>query len=112
MANAARSKTPLWDKGPNDKRLLKSLLSHCAIGLIAGLVFCALFLALDIAGLRSVLFATREAGLAISMFCFATAFMCGALAMGVGVMTLPRDWNYGQTAGRTRRQIEDDRPAS
>jgi hypothetical protein len=112
MAHPARSKTPLWDKGPNDKRLLKFLLSHCAVGLIGGLLFCVLFLVLDIAGLRSVLFATREAGLAIFMFCFATAFMFGAVAMGVGVMTLPRDWNYGHNAGRTRRQIEDDRPAA
>jgi hypothetical protein len=45
------------------------------------------------------------------MFCFATAFMFGAVAMGVGVMTLPRDMKYGQNAGPTRQQIEEDRPA-
>jgi hypothetical protein len=111
MVRSPRPAPQLWEKGPNDKRLLKFLLAHCAVGLIAGLLFCALFLALDIAHLRTVLFATREAWLAVFMFCFATAFMCGALAMGIGVMTLPRDWNYGHHSGRTRRQIEEDRPA-
>ena len=107
---AKSSRTPLWEKGPHDQRLLKFLAAHCAVGLTAGLAFCVLFLALDVAGLRSVLMAAREGPLAIFMFCFATSFMFGAVAMGVGVMTLPRDMKYGQNAGPTRRQIEADRP--
>jgi hypothetical protein len=104
-------RTRLWDKGPHDQRLLRFLAAHCAVGLAGGLAFCALFLLADIAHLRSVLLAAREGPLAIFMFCFATAFMFGAVAMGVGVMTLPRDMKYGQNAGPTRQQIEEDRPA-
>lgn len=83
---------PLWEKGPQDGRLLRLLLSHCALGVAVGLALTAAFLALDVAGLRSVIFATREAWLALFMLSLAMAALFGSMAMGVGVMTLPRDF--------------------
>lgn len=98
MAKAGSRRTPLWEKGPHDRRLLRFLGQHCLLGLVTGLVFSGAFLALNIAGLRDILTATREGGLAIFMFCFAISFLFGSVAMGVGVMTLPRDMSYGEHA--------------
>lgn len=97
-----------WETAPREGRLLRFLGTQCLIGVVAGAIFSALFLALDLAGLRSLLGATREAGLALFMFCFAIMAMFGAMAMGIGVMLLPRDANYGEGARRTVSR--DDRP--
>jgi hypothetical protein len=90
----------LWDKGPNDKKLFRFLGVNLVIGLTVGLVIGVALLAFDIAHLRSVLFATREAGLAVFILLFAMSFTTGALAMGVAVMTLPKDMNYGAAMDR------------
>jgi hypothetical protein len=98
----------LWDKGPNDKKLFRLLGFNLAIGLAAGVIISAGLLVFDVAHLRSVLFATREAPLAVGIFVFAMSFTTGALAMGVAVMTLPKDMNYG--AQMDRHVKKDDRP--
>lgn len=101
--------TGLWEKGPNDKKLFRLLGVNLAIGLTAGLLLGGAFLVFDVAHLRSVLWATREAPLATFIFLFAMSFTTGALAMGVAVMQLPKDMNYG--AGMNRHVKKDDGPA-
>jgi len=83
---------PVWETGPHDKRLLRLLGSHCLLGMAAGLLATAGLLAFDIGGLRTVLSATREAALAVVVLSFAMAALLGSVAMGVAVMTLPKDF--------------------
>lgn len=75
-----------------DRRLLRLLVSNCLVGMAAGVATTAVLVALDIGGLRTVLAATREAVLAIVVLAFAMAALMGSMAMGVAVMTLPRDF--------------------
>lgn len=105
-------RSPLWDKGPNDRRLLRFLAAHCVVGLGAGILFSALILAFDIAHLRTLMGGAREGALALFMFVFATSFLFGSMAMGIGVMLLPRDMNYGRNAGRSGAGVEgpEERP--
>jgi hypothetical protein len=100
--------TGLWEKGPNDKKLFRLLGFNLLIGLMAGIAIGAGLLVLDVAHLRTVLFATREAPLAVFIFLFAMSFTTGALAMGVAVMTLPKDATYGEAMNR--RAVKEDRP--
>jgi hypothetical protein len=106
MPAQSQPSPPPWERGPVHTRLIRFLGIHCLVGVAAGLLFAIAFLLLDVAGLRSILTATREAGLAIFMFCFALAILFGSLAMGVGVMTLPRDRAYGEVR-RDAGQGED-----
>lgn len=100
----------LWDQGPNDKKLFRLLGVNLAVGLGVGLVIGVVLLLLDVAHLRTVLFSTREAGLAVFILLFALSFTTGALAMGVAVMTLPRDMNYGAQMNRhVKREEGPDR---
>jgi hypothetical protein len=100
----------LWDQGPNDKKLFRLLGVNLAIGLAVGLAIGVLLLVFDVAHLRSVLFATREAGLAVFILLFALSFTTGALAMGVAVMTLPKGLNYGAQMNRhVKREDGPDR---
>lgn len=96
----------LWEKGPSDKKLFRLLGVNLAIGLGVGVLISAGLLAFDVAHLRSVLFATREAPLAVGIFVFAMSFTTGALAMGVAVMTLPKDMNYGSQMNRQVKREE------
>jgi hypothetical protein len=88
------------------------LVTHCIIGVAAGLTFAGLCFALDVGQLRSLLFATRDGAMAAFMLCFALAAMFGSVAMGVGVMTLPRDTSYGQKTGLIglSKDERDDQP--
>lgn len=101
-----RARTPLWEKGPNDRRLMRFLVSHMVVGLMAGVVTAGLMIAFDVASLRSLLGATRDGVLAVFMFVFAMAFLFASTAMGVGIMTMPRDAGYGSQARRVVRNEE------
>ncbi len=91
---------------PVDRRLFRLLGRHLALGLATGLAITAVFFALDVAGLRNLVAATREGWIAVFILAFAMAFTFGALAMGMGVMLHPRDPDYGMRMGPGR----DDQP--
>lgn len=82
----------VWEHGPHDRRLLRLLISHCLVGMAAGVAVTAALLIFDVGGLRTVLTATREAVLAVFVLGFAMAALLGSMAMGVAVMTLPKDF--------------------
>jgi hypothetical protein len=63
-------------------------------------------IAFDVAHLRTLLGSTRDGALAVFMFVFAMGFLFGSMAMGVAVMTMPRDANYGSHARRVVRNEE------
>jgi hypothetical protein len=81
-------------------QLVRFLLRHLAIGAGVGFGLAVAFYGLDIGGLRSLTAASRDGPLAMGIFAFAMVFTFGALGMGVGVMTHPRDASYGQNWGR------------
>jgi hypothetical protein len=81
-------------------KLVRFLLKHLAVGAGVGLALSVAFYALDIGSFRSLTAASRDGPLAMFIFTFAMVFTFGALGMGIGVMTHPRDANYGHQWGR------------
>lgn len=64
---------------------------HLAFGFCMGLLFVAMMMATDTAGLASLIFESDRPALALFVF---TAFNCltfSSLAMGIAIMTMPHD---------------------
>ena len=68
--------------------LLRFLATHCLIGIGAGWAFLAGFLAFDIGGVASLVFASPFPALPLGMLMFGVAITFGGVAMGAGVMML------------------------
>lgn len=71
--------------------LLRYLAVHLAIGVGTGLMFAALMLATNVAGLADLVAGTAQPSVAVAMFLFMNALTFGSLAMGAGLMALPRE---------------------
>lgn len=73
---------------PKEKEALVFLAKHLAVGVTAGLVFCAAALATDAAGLRTLLFAADSVGVGLYLLIGSVCLTFGSVAMGVGIMSL------------------------
>jgi hypothetical protein len=71
--------------------LLRFLAIHLAIGSAVGLLFSLAIVAGYVGQVAPLLRDASEPLLAILMLCIMNMLTFGSLAMGVGVMTLPRD---------------------
>jgi hypothetical protein len=67
---------------------VRFLLKHLAAGTVGGFVFGALILAGDIAGLRTMIFASEDRELFLFMLFFGLFLTFGSVGMAVGVMQL------------------------
>lgn len=67
---------------------VRFLLKHLAAGAAGGFVFGALILAGDIAGLRTMIFASEDRELFLFMLFFGLFLTFGSVGMAVGVMQL------------------------
>lgn len=80
------------DMGPHRWPPMFSFLGkHLAFGSAMGLLFVAMMMATDTAGLASLILESDAPALALFVF---TAFNCltfSSLAMGIAIMTMPRD---------------------
>lgn len=76
-----------------EKEALQFLARHLAYGATGGFVFGALVLALDIAGLRTLMLGSDSPVLAIFMLFFGLFVTFGSAGMGVGIMGLAEDKN-------------------
>ena len=74
-------------------QLIVFLLQHLAVGAGAGILLGALCLAVDLAGLRTLLFGRGGGPLAIALFFFGLIVTFGSAAMGAAVMGLGRPRN-------------------
>ncbi len=74
-------------------QLIVFLLQHLAVGAGAGILLGALCLAVDLAGLRTLLFGPGGGPLAIALFFFGLIVTFGSAAMGAAVMGLGRPRN-------------------
>ncbi len=68
--------------------LARFLLGHCAVGVTAGLAFCAALLFVDAAGLRTLIFASPDWGVWLFLLVGSMCGTFGSLAMAVAVMGL------------------------
>ncbi|SUS06690.1 conserved hypothetical protein [uncultured Defluviicoccus sp.] len=64
------------------------LLKHLAVGTAGGLLLGALLLAMDVAGLRTMILASPDRGLFLALLFFGLWITFGSLAMAVGIMQL------------------------
>lgn len=77
----------------NERTIITFLLRHLALGAAGGFTFGALLLALDIAGLRTLAFASPDRWLILALLFFGLFVTFGSVGMGVGIMSLGRDEN-------------------
>ena len=71
-----------------EKPLLFFLLKHVTSGAVGGLALGAGLLALDIAGLRTLMGQSEDGIIAILLLFFGLMVTFGAIAMAVGIMTM------------------------
>lgn len=73
-------------------KLITFLLTHLAIGVIAGIVLCTTLLALDVASLRTLIFGSEHWMVGLFLLFGSVCGTFGSMAMGVAVMGLG-DWS-------------------
>lgn len=71
--------------------LLRFLAIHLVIGVVAGVGFALALVATNVAGLGDLIARTRQPAVALFALCFVNALTFGSLAMGAGIMGLPRE---------------------
>lgn len=64
---------------------------HLAFGLAMGLLFVAMIVATDTAGLASLIFQSDSPALALFIFAAFNALTFASLAMGIAIMTMPHE---------------------
>ncbi|MBF0353865.1 MAG: hypothetical protein HQL43_01345 [Alphaproteobacteria bacterium] len=75
---------------PHEQPILLFMLRHLTYGAIGGFFFGALLLALDIGGLRGLIFASNDMGLALFLLFFGFFVTFGSVGMAIGIMTVER----------------------
>ncbi len=74
-----------------ESQLIRFLLQHLLVGLLAACLFGGLVLWFDLAGIRSMAAADADGWLFLVLLFFGLAVTFGSVAMGCGVMGLARD---------------------
>ncbi|MCW5700795.1 MAG: hypothetical protein KIT00_13250 [Rhodospirillales bacterium] len=73
---------------PHQRDAIQFLLKHLLAGTIGGVLLGAMILWTDVAGLASMIFASSEKYLALTMLFFGLFITFGSIGMAVGVMGL------------------------
>lgn len=73
---------------PRQRQAIRFLLSHAVYGTIGGFVFGGLLLAADVAGLRTMIFASPERNLFLLLLFFGLFVTFGSIGMAAAVMQL------------------------
>ena len=76
---------------PHERVAIGFLLRHLAFGSVGGFVFGGALLAVDLAGLRTLIFNADEPLLWLLLLFFGLFVTFGSVGMGVGIMTIGRD---------------------
>ena len=74
---------------PNPPSLLQFLGLHCAMGVAFGIVFAAIIVLVDLAGVRQLLVDSSEPFVPMFLLFARCALTFGALKMGMAIMSLP-----------------------
>lgn len=74
---------------PNPPSLLEFLGLHCAMGVAAGIVFAAVVILSNLAGIRDLLVESSEPFIPMVLFFVSCALTFGSLKMGMAIMSLP-----------------------
>jgi len=78
---------------PHERHVFLFMLRHLVYGVTGGFVFGGLLLALDIGGLRRLIFTSNDIVLALFLLFFGLFITFGSVGMGVGIMTMDKDDN-------------------
>ncbi|TAN55045.1 MAG: hypothetical protein EPN26_05930 [Rhodospirillales bacterium] len=78
---------------PHERHVLLFMLRHLVYGVTGGFIFGGLLLALDIGGLRHLIFTSNDTVLALFLLFFGLFITFGSVGMGVGIMTMDKDDN-------------------
>jgi hypothetical protein len=70
-------------------RLLKFLALHCAIGVAAGMCFLVSLMMVDLAGLRTLIWASPTPALPLAILAAGISITFGGVAMASAIMMLP-----------------------
>ena len=73
---------------PNDKSALRFVTRHLAMGLGAGALFGTVILAADLAGLRSLAFASETPWLVVALLFFGLFITFGSVSLAANLMLL------------------------
>lgn len=90
-------------------RMLRFLLTHAVIGIGVGWVCLGALIAINGFGLRDLIAASPDGGLALALLAFLFALTFGSVGMGFGVMG--QAFDDGDWHGAPRKR-DDDRPLS
>ncbi|MEO1251471.1 MAG: hypothetical protein AAFW81_03890 [Pseudomonadota bacterium] len=93
-----------------DRRLLRFLGAHLALGVGAAAVFMAALLGFDVAGFRTLIIASGAPVLAGAMLFIVLSITWGSAAMGTAVFLLPKDEPDATGRGRRSRVSRAMRP--
>lgn len=89
---------------PQEKAALRFVARHLAMGLGAGALFGIAILASDLAGLRSLAFASEAPWLVIALLFFGLFITFGSVSLAANLMLLAR----GEQDGGSPRDDQDD----
>jgi len=76
---------------PATPQLVRFLALNCAIGVAAGQIFLAGIMVIDLAGLRTIIWATPYPAAPPALLAAGLSITFGGVAMAGAVMTLPSD---------------------
>lgn len=73
---------------PHSRRFVEFLLAHCLCGVVGGVVLGGLLLWHDVNGLGSMIFASPDRYLFLTLLFFGLFVTFGSIGMAIGVMQL------------------------
>lgn len=76
---------------PYEKHAILFMLKHLFFGVIGGFSFGTILLVLDVGGLRTLIFSSRDMWLALFLLFFGLFITFGGAGMGVGIMNINND---------------------
>ena len=85
------SEFPSEHPGARIPMLFRHLGLNLALGAAFGVAFTPFLVVTNFAGLRDLIAGSNSALLALAMLCFMKVLTFGSLAMGMSIMSLPRD---------------------
>lgn len=95
---------------PNPPSLLQFLGLHCALGVAAGIVFAAVLILTDFAGIRGLLLESSEPFVPMFLLFAMCALTFGALKMGIAIMSLPFEPDEDDEDGELKEPPEPPQP--
>jgi hypothetical protein len=93
------SRFPTEAPGARMPMLFRHLATNLGIGAVFGVAFTTFLISADVAGIGELIASSGDPLLPVLMLGFMNVLTFGSLAMGTGVMAMPRERHSGQDEG-------------